>query len=72
MPPEFMDTTQIARYLKCSIWTIQRYRKGVGVKNPIPFIRLTNRKIVYNRAEVRRWLLEKRENEHSRVPSSDA
>lgn len=66
MLPEFMDTNQIARYLKCSIWTIQRYRKGKGVQTPLPFIRLNRRKIVYNRAAVRKWLL-REQDDTSRV-----
>ena len=57
MPQEFMDTYQVARYLKCSVYTVARYRKGQGVKTPLPFIRLNPRRIVYERKAVRRWLL---------------
>ena len=56
MPPEFMDTRQMARYLKVSKETIYNYRKGKGVRHPLPFIRLTQRKIVYDLVAVRRWL----------------
>lgn len=53
--PEFLDTRQVARYLKVSVWTIVRYRKGKGVKRPLPFIRMTARKIIYSRKAVRKW-----------------
>lgn len=66
MPPEFMDTRQVARYLKCSIWTVIRYRKGKGVKKPLPFIQLTPRKIVYSVVEIRKWL-----NEHPGLQNTD-
>lgn len=56
MPPEFMDTRQVARYLKVNHYTIYRYRHGKGVKNPLPFIRLNPRKIVYDLRAIRLWL----------------
>lgn len=56
MPPDFMDTRQVARYLKVSQFTIYRYRKGKGVRRPLPFIRLNPRKIVYDLRAVRVWL----------------
>jgi transposase len=56
MPPEFMDTRQVARYLKVSRHTIYRYRMGQGVLTPLPFIRLNPRKIVYDVRAVRIWL----------------
>jgi len=56
MPPEFMDTRQVARYLKVTVDTVYNYRKGRGVSRPLPFIKINRRKIVYDLLAVRRWL----------------
>lgn len=53
---EYMTVEQMAKFLSVSPTTIHRWRQGVGVPDPLPSIRVTRRKILFDVAAVRGWL----------------
>ena len=52
---DYMDSTQLARYLRCSVQTVERYIKGTHRFPPLPYVPLGDGRIVFEIDAVRDW-----------------
>ena len=54
--PEYMNVAQVAEFLSVSPATIHRWRRGIGVSEPLPSIKVSASKILFDVAAVRGWM----------------
>ena len=51
-----MNTEQAARYLRCSVETVRRYRRGIGCKGaPLPCLKFGPGQVYYEVDQIKDW-----------------
>ena len=52
---DFMNSEQVARYFRCSVESVRRYRRGIGCKEPLPCIKSRPGEVFYDVDEIKNW-----------------